>query len=91
MIFHNLLTEGESDTRAAKFILAVEALENVEDLIGVRLFKPDAIVLEADLSKAAYFLITDNDTRGLAGKFQSIADEVAEELSELGSHASNHW
>jgi len=49
MIFHDLFADGKSDACSFKFVLAVQALKNLEDLFGIALVKSKAVINKRDL------------------------------------------
>ena len=49
VILSDLFTNGQSDSCALKFTLAMQALEDVKDLFRIRLTESDAVICKIDL------------------------------------------
>lgn len=48
MIFHRTLHNGQTNTRALIFVARMEALEKLEDLVGILGVEADAVVCDVD-------------------------------------------
>jgi len=103
MVIYDLLAQGKPDPRSTVSILAVETLEDTEDLVCVLLLEPNTIVLEIQAYKPPAFRLQFHrqlfrrDLRYFhkymrlsLAEFQGISDQVPEKLAELGGYSRDH-
>src|ERR1043166_111259 len=84
-MFHDLLAKSEADTGSRVFLASIEPLKDHEYALDVSRVKPDAIIPDTKehlvLSGSG---ANRNFRRSFAAVFDGIADQVLEELDELG-------
>src|ERR1700743_3270558 len=78
-------TYGKPDAGAAVLRLAVETLEDAEDVFGVLLIETNTIVTDLDMGVVAFCPAGNADHRRPVGTgiLEGIGDEVAEQLGHL--------
>ena len=82
----DFFANGEADAGAGVFVGGVEALKDDEDTVGKSRVNADAIVGNGEVPVGVVLCGGDGDVGGKVGfaEFEGIADEVLEELGELG-------
>jgi len=80
VLANDSLNGSQADAGALEIFLAMKALEDSKELIGILGVEPHAIVADKDRGGASGFAFADLDYGGLAaaGKFERIAKQIVE-------------
>src|SRR5579871_5945836 len=95
MVLHDLAADSQPDAGAGVFLPTMKPLEHSEDLFGVVLVEPDAVVIDGEMVELAVDRRHSRGSRGMVCPdmdlrpalvvtiFQCIADEVEKKLPDL--------
>src|SRR5208283_1042016 len=82
--FDDLFADGQPNAGAGILLAGVQALENLENPLGILRLDADAVVAHGKEPAAGLLLDTDVDfRRALAAELESVADQVLKQLHDL--------
>src|SRR3954451_11311288 len=84
------LADGKPDAGARIVLLAVQAVEGLEDAFGLRGVHSDPIVRYGEDRGVALYLGADTDDGNVLGELERVADQVQEDLAELAGVTEDH-
>src|SRR5271170_1218320 len=94
---HDLAADREADTRSFVLVAPMQTLENLENTVAIFLVEPDAVVFDGDPPGGGSVQRRNGFTAHLDHriftrflKFQSVADQVLEQLSQLAAISEDH-